>query len=143
MSDGNLVVSAGGVVVRGDQVLLVRVSDAKGRAVWSFPKGRLDQGETAEQAAVREVEEETGWRCRIEKQLASTEYWFQREGRRIRKTVVWFGMSPIALAGLPDGEVEEVLWVAIDVARARLTYESDVALLSQALAGGETKRDVP
>jgi 8-oxo-dGTP pyrophosphatase MutT (NUDIX family) len=115
------------------------VADAKGRAVWSFPKGRLDQGETAAQAAVREVEEETGWRCRIEKQLASTEYWFQREGRRIRKNVFWFGMSPVVLAGLPDGEVDEVLWIAIDAARDRLTYASDVDLLRQAIAEGRNE----
>lgn len=136
MSDAHMVVSAGGVVVRAAEVLLVRVSDAKGRPVWCFPKGRLDDGETAAQAAVREVEEETGWRCRIDKPLASTEYWFQREGRRIRKTVVWFGMSPIEQAGVPDGEVEEVLWVSLDMARDRLTYASDLALLNQALAGG-------
>jgi 8-oxo-dGTP pyrophosphatase MutT (NUDIX family) len=121
-------------------VLLIRVSDIKGRPVWSFPKGRLDAGETPAQAALREVLEETGWCCRIEADLSTTEYWFQREGRRFRKTVVWFKMSALEEAGVPDGEVEEVQWVDREVALGRLTYPSDVALLSQALSQGPSSR---
>lgn len=136
MSESGLVRSAGGVVLRQQEVLLIRVSDIKGRPVWSFPKGRLDAGETAAQAAVREVLEETGWCCRIDADLSTSEYWFQREGRRFRKTVVWFRMSPLEQSGVPDGEVEEVQWVGREQARGLLTYPSDVALLSQALAQG-------
>lgn len=134
MAEVGWVRSAGGVVLRQQDVLLIRVSDIKGRPVWSFPKGRLDAGETSAQAAVREVMEETGWCCRIEADLSTTEYWFQREGRRFRKTVVWFRMIPLECAGVPDGEVEEVEWVEREDALRRLTYPSDVALLSQALA---------
>lgn len=133
MAEGGLVRSAGGVVLREQDVPLVRVSDIKGRPVWSFPKGRLDAGETPAQAALREVLEETGWCCRIEADLSTTEYWFQREGRRYRKTVVWFKMEPLELTGIPDGEVEEVQWVERMEALRRLTYASDAALLSQAL----------
>lgn len=133
MADGGLVRSAGGVVLRQQEVLLIRVSDIKGRPVWSFPKGRLDAGETPAQAAVREVREETGWSCRIDADLSTTEYWFQREGRRFRKTVVWFKMVPLELTGVPDGEVEEVQWVEQTEALRRLTYASDAALLSHAL----------
>ncbi len=133
MAEGGLVRSAGGVVLRQQDVLLIRVSDMKGRPVWSFPKGRLDAGETPAQAALREVLEETGWRCRIDEDLTTTEYWFQREGRRFRKTVVWFKMAPLEQAGVPDGEVEEVQWVERLEALRRLTYASDAALLSQAL----------
>ncbi|MGC3976251.1 MAG: NUDIX hydrolase [Nitrospira sp.] len=133
MADGGLVRSAGGVVLRQQEVLLIRVSDIKGRPVWSFPKGRLDAGETPAQAAVREVREETGWFCRIDADLSTTEYWFQREGRRFRKTVVWFKMEPLELTGVPDGEVEEVQWVEQTEALRRLTYASDAALLSHAL----------
>jgi len=132
MPEAGWVRSAGGVVLRQQEVLLIRVSDIKGRPVWSFPKGRLDPGETPAQAAVREVMEETGWCCRIEADLSTTEYWFQREGRRFRKTVVWFKMTPVERAGVPDGEVEEVAWVEREAAVRRLTYPSDVALLSQA-----------
>ncbi len=133
MAEGGLVRSAGGVVLRQQEVLLIRVSDIKGRPVWSFPKGRLDAGETPAQAAVREVREETGWSCRIDADLSTTEYWFQREGRRFRKTVVWFKMVPLELTGVPDGEVEEVQWVEQTEALRRLTYASDAALLSHAL----------
>jgi diadenosine hexaphosphate hydrolase (ATP-forming) len=134
MSEPGFVRSAGGVVLRHQEVLLIRVSDAKGRAIWSFPKGRLDAGETPAEAALREVLEETGWRCTIEADLSTTEYWFQREGRRFRKTVVWFKMSPIEQAGVPDGEAEDVQWVDHQLAFARLNYPSDAALLAQALA---------
>jgi len=140
MPEGGLVRSAGGVVLRQQDVLLIRVSDIKGRPVWSFPKGRLDAGETPAQAALREVMEETGWYCRIDADLSTTEYWFQREGRRFRKTVVWFKMSPLELSGVPDGEVEEVQWVDLDEAPRRLTYPSDVALLSQALTHDPSSR---
>jgi 8-oxo-dGTP pyrophosphatase MutT (NUDIX family) len=140
MPEGGLVRSAGGVVLRQQDVLLIRVSEIKGRPVWSFPKGRLDAGETPAQAALREVMEETGWYCRIDADLSTTEYWFQREGRRFRKTVVWFKMSPLELSGVPDGEVEEVQWVDLDEAPRRLTYPSDVALLSQALTHDPSSR---
>ena len=140
MPEGGLVRSAGGVVLRQQDVLLIRVSDIKGRPVWSFPKGRLDAGETPAQAALREVMEETGWYCRIDADLSTTEYWFQREGRRFRKTVVWFKMSPLELSGVPDGEVEEVQWVDLGEAPRRLTYPSDVALLSQALTHDPSSR---
>jgi 8-oxo-dGTP pyrophosphatase MutT (NUDIX family) len=136
MSEPGLVRSAGGVVLGPQEVLLIRVSDIKGRPIWSFPKGRLDAGETPAEAALREVLEETGWRCRIEAALSTTEYWFQREGRRFRKTVVWFKMTPIEQAGVPDGEVEDVQWVDRQTAFSRLSYASDVALLSQAMAQG-------
>jgi len=134
MTESGLVRSAGGVVLRDQTVLLIRVSDGKGRPIWSFPKGRLDAGETPAQAAVREVLEETGWHCRIQEELSTTEYWFQREGRRFRKTVVWFKMAPIEQAGVPDGEVEDVQWVDRREALIRLSYASDVTLLSQAIA---------
>lgn len=140
MPEAGWVRSAGGVVLRQQEVLLIRVSDIKGRPVWSFPKGRLDAGETPAQAAVREVREETGWCCRIEAELSTTEYWFQREGRRFRKTVVWFKMTPLERAGVPDGEVEEVEWVEREVALRRLTYPSDVALLSQAFTQEASSR---
>jgi ADP-ribose pyrophosphatase YjhB (NUDIX family) len=71
MPRADFVVSAGGIVLRDQDVLLIRVSDVKGRAVWTFPKGRLNDGETSPNAAVREVEEETGWRCRIDGELVA------------------------------------------------------------------------
>lgn len=128
--------SAGGVVLREGTVLLIRTHDLKGRTVWAFPKGKLDKGETSRQAAVREVEEETGWRCRIETELPKSEYWFQRAGQRVKKTVRWFRMTPVEERGETDGEVDEATWVPIGEALGRLTYDSDRILLQQVSAAG-------
>jgi len=124
--------SAGGLVIRDNTILVIRARDLKGRPVCTFPKGRVDEGETSHQAALREVEEETGWRCRIETELPRSQYWFQREGRRVKKTVRWFRMAPEAHVGQPDAEVDEVAWVPIQEALEDLTYRSDRDLLRQA-----------
>lgn len=124
--------SAGGVVLRDGMVLLIRARDLKGRPVWTFPKGKLDDGEISQQAAVREVEEETGWRCRIETELPKSEYWFQREGQRVKKTVRWFRMTPIERVGEKDNEVDEVAWIPVGEALGRLTYGADRQLLRTA-----------
>lgn len=129
--------SAGGVVLDKGHVLLIRTSDLRGRTVWAFPKGKLDQGETAQQAAVREVEEETGWPCRIECELPRSEYWYQREGRRVKKAVRWYRMAPVGEPGDPDGEVDEVAWVPIDEALGRLTYRADQETLKRVMQAGE------
>jgi ADP-ribose pyrophosphatase YjhB (NUDIX family) len=123
--------SAGGVVLRDGTVLLIRTHNLKGRTIWAFPKGKLDAGETAQQAAVREVAEETGWRCRIEAELPKSEYWFQRAGQRVKKTVRWFRMTPVEEGGEMDGEVDEAAWVPIGEALGRLTYDSNRELLKQ------------
>lgn len=130
--------SAGGVALREGSVLLIRTHDAKGRTVWAFPKGKLNAGETAQQAAIREVEEETGWRCRIETELPKSEYWFQRAGQRVKKTVRWFRMAPVELIGETDGEVDEAAWAPIGEALGRLTYDSDREHLKQVSGAGAT-----
>lgn len=132
--------SAGGVVLREGTVLLIRTRDLRGRTVWTFPKGKLDAGETSQQAAVREVEEETGWRCRIERELPKSEYWFQRAGQRVKKTVRWFLMAPVEEVGGTDGEVEEVAWMPVGEALERLTYESDREQLKRVTARSGSSR---
>jgi len=136
MTQSNFEYSAGGVVLREGSVLLIRTLDAKGRDIWGFPKGKLHAGETAQQAAVREVEEETGWRCRIEAELPNSEYWFQRKGQRVKKTVRWFRMAPVELAGETDGEVDEVAWVPVGEALGRLTHDTDRDHLKQVSGAG-------
>lgn len=128
--------SAGGIVLRDDRVLLIRARDLKGRSIWTFPKGKLNELEKSEQAAVREVEEETGWRCRIEAELPPSRYWFQREGRKIKKTVRWFRMQPLEQVGQHDLEVEEAIWLPISEALDRLTYDADRKLLLSATSAG-------
>jgi ADP-ribose pyrophosphatase YjhB (NUDIX family) len=123
--------SAGGVVIdeRG-QVLLIRARDLRNRAVWTLPKGAFAPGETGTDAALREVREETGYRCEIVRELEPVTYWFQRDGHRIRKTVRWFLMKPIEKAGEHDHEVDEVAWASRDEALARLRYDSDRRLVA-------------
>jgi 8-oxo-dGTP pyrophosphatase MutT (NUDIX family) len=122
--------SAGGVVVddRG-QFLLIRARDLRNRPVWTLPKGTLAPGETSEQAALREVQEETGYLCRVVRALEVVTYWFQRDGERIKKTVSWFLMHPLEKVGDHDHEVDEVAWADRDEALRRLRYDSDRRLL--------------
>jgi 8-oxo-dGTP diphosphatase len=116
--------AAGGVVVRDGQVLVVH----RGRHDdWTFPKGKLEDGESWEQAALREVEEETGVRCELGPPLGSTRYPF-REGT---KEVRWFRMTPLGEPGDRDGEVDELRWLVPAAAAALLTYEHDRGLLAR------------
>lgn len=122
--------SAGGVVIddRG-QFLLIRARDLRNRPVWTLPKGTLAAGETSEQAALREVCEETGYRCEVVRELEAVTYWFQRGGRRIKKTVRWYLMHPLEKVGDHDHEVDEVAWADREEALRRLRYDSDRRLL--------------
>jgi 8-oxo-dGTP pyrophosphatase MutT (NUDIX family) len=130
--------SAGGIVVRyesGTPWLVVgsRRRERDGRT-WTLPKGTPNAGESREETAVREVEEETGLKVRVRDPLDSIEYTFVQSGRRIHKTVHYFLMEPIG-GGLDqhDHEFEEVRWIRFDDAPTILTFETERALV--ALAG--------
>lgn len=126
--------SAGGLVVDQEgRVLLIRARDLRNRPVWTLPKGTLIAGETSADAALREVREETGWRCEVLRELEAVTYWFQRDGARIRKTVRWFLMRPLEKVGEHDHEVDEVKWADREDALARLRYDSDRRLLTVTL----------
>ncbi len=125
------VVSAGAVVLGpGGTVLLVHRPKYDD---WSFPKGKLDRGEHATAAAVREVEEETGVRIRLGVPLADQTYPVRAGLKRVN---YWIGR---ALGDgdvgdyQPNAEIDEVAWFPIDKARRRLTYEFDVDTLGEAL----------
>ncbi|MBI3634946.1 MAG: NUDIX hydrolase [Candidatus Rokubacteria bacterium] len=123
--------SAGGLVIDEEgRVLLIRARDLRNRIVWTLPKGTLMAGETNAAAALREVREETGYRCEVVRELVSVTYWFQRGGGRVKKTVHWFLMRPLEKEGDHDHEVDEVLWTTRDDALARLRYDSDRNLLT-------------
>jgi ADP-ribose pyrophosphatase YjhB (NUDIX family) len=125
-------VSAGGVVLGPEGLLLVKVQNLEGRIHWTFPKGHLEPGETAEQAAVREVLEETGWRCRITGSLGTVQYQFRRTGTLVQKTVHWFRMAPEALEGHPDpDEILEARWARPEEARPILSYKSDLDIMTR------------
>jgi len=122
--------SAGGVVSKRGKVLLVKVQNLEGKKVWTFPKGHLEEGESALQAALREVEEETGWRCRKLRALLIARYNFSRNGRPVAKRVRWYWLKPIKKVGEPDAdEVLKTRWATPAKAAERLSYPSDFKLL--------------
>ncbi len=119
--------AAGGIVFRrrsdGEEILVVH---RPAYDDWTFPKGKLEPGESEQEAAVREVEEETGLVCRLDRELPSTSY---RDGRGRPKTVQYWLMTPIGGRLGAANEVDEVRFVSLDAARALLTYERDVGLV--------------
>lgn len=130
--------SAGGVVRDAQgRFLVVETTDLKGNAVWTFPKGLLERGERSRGAALREVKEETGYRCRIVGELPKAEYWFRHGGQLVKKTVRWFLMEPVEQVGSHEWEVRSVAWLPPEEALERLTYASDRDLVRAAL--GEPK----
>jgi 8-oxo-dGTP pyrophosphatase MutT (NUDIX family) len=101
--------------------------------LWSLPKGHLEEGETAEAAAVREVEEETGIRGRVLASLGTIDYWFVADDRRVHKTVHHYLLE--ASGGEltdTDVEVDEVAWVPIGELGARLAYAGERRLAETA-----------
>ena len=94
--------SAGGVVVRGDEVVVIVPTRraANGSQVLALPKGHVDPGETALEAAVREVREETGIVAEVVCELGESRYWYRRDGRTV--VVVAHGNSLRALCALID-----------------------------------------
>jgi 8-oxo-dGTP pyrophosphatase MutT (NUDIX family) len=107
--------------------------DRRGRLLWSLPKGHIEVGETAEQAAVREVEEETGIIGRVVAPLGTIDFWFVAEDRRVHKTVHHFLLR--ALGGElcdDDIEVAEVAWVPLGELESRLAYADERRLIRRA-----------
>lgn len=100
---------------------------------WVLPKGTPLEGESSEQAAVREVAEETGVRGRILSEVGSIHYWFSRHGTRYSKDVLYYLM--VAESGdvtLHDHEYAEARWFPFGEATRLLTYPNEVALLTKA-----------
>ena len=106
--------------------------NSQGALMWSLPKGHLEQGESLEAAAIREVTEETGITGRVLAPLGVIDFYFTAEGRRVHKTVHHYLL--IAEGGElnnDDAEVEEVAWVPLDELPERLAYADERRLLAR------------
>jgi 8-oxo-dGTP diphosphatase len=131
--------AAGGVVFRrgpqGPEVVVGEQRDRVTRArTQRLPKGKVDPEETLEQAALREVLEETGFAARIVAPLGCVDYTYRDAGGEVAKAVHFFLMEWQPGPAAPtDGELERIAWLSPDEARATLTYETERKVLERAI----------
>jgi 8-oxo-dGTP pyrophosphatase MutT (NUDIX family) len=128
--------SAGGLVLdRSNQqfrAALIARHDRRGRLIWSLPKGHVEPGESAQEAAIREVREETGIESSVLAPLGTIDFWFMADDKRIHKTVHHFILD--AHGGElsdEDREVFEVAWVPLDEVAAKLAYSDERKLMAK------------
>ncbi len=117
------------------QVVVIGRLSRRGTLEWCLPKGHLEAGETAEQAAVREVAEETGIQTRVLGPLGSIDYWFVVDDRRIHKVVHHYLMEAtggqLSVDGDPDAEAVEAVWVPVEELGARLAFANERRLVAE------------
>jgi 8-oxo-dGTP diphosphatase len=136
-SPTDVVQAAGGLLVRRrDGVLEIAVVHRPLHHDWSFPKGKLEPGETFELAARREVLEETGMACRLVRFIGHTEY-VDRKGRP--KAVAYWIMAPEAGAFRPNAEVDELRWLTLAGATQLLSYPRDRELVAVLMAADQVE----
>ena len=129
--------SAGGVVVRDGRCIVIvptrRAAD--GSKVLALPKGHPDASESAADAALREVREETGVEATLVEKLGDIRYWYMRAGRRISKVVSFFLLDYVS-GELEDHdhEVEHAEWIALEDAARSLTYKGERDMAAAALS---------
>lgn len=131
-------VSAGGLVIdlSGTQGLLIGRIDqkdsARTRLLWSLPKGHIEIGETPEEAALREVMEETGIESQISRSLGIIDFWFMAGGKRIHKTVHHYLFREVGGLLAPQvTEVDEVAWFPLHEIIDRLAYPDEKKLIAR------------
>jgi mutator protein MutT len=130
-------------VLRGEQVVVIvptrRAPD--GSRVLALPKGHIDPGETALQAAEREVREETGIVVELVHDLGELRYWYRRDGRTIPKSVAFYLFNYLSGDTTDhDDEVEEVRWIGLREAQAALSHTGEREMIARALAYLEEDR---
>lgn len=131
-------ISAGGLVIdsTGTKGLLIGRRDLKDqsreRLLWSLPKGHIEEGETPEQAAVREVQEETGIQSEIAKELGVINFWFMAGGNRIHKTVHHYLFRETGGKLAPQlTEVDDVGWFPLNEIVDLLAYPDEKKLIAK------------
>ena len=122
--------AAGGIVhrARADGTEEVAIIHRPKYGDWTLPKGKLEPGESDEDGALREVEEETGYKCEIGETLGQVSY-KDRHGRP--KVVVYFSMRPVSGEFAPNDEVDELRWLPVGDATEQLDYAHDRRLVSR------------
>lgn len=132
--------SAGGIVVALNEgeahAAVIARRNRAGRLEWCLPKGHLEGQETPEEAAVREIAEETGINGLVVRPLGTIEYWFNGDDRRVHKVVHHFLLratgGELTVDGDPDGEAEDVAWVRVADLGERLAYPNERRLAAAA-----------
>ena len=131
-------VSAGGLVIdsTGTKGLLIGRRDLKDqtreRLLWSLPKGHIEEGETPEQAAIREVQEETGIESEIARELGVIDFWFMACGNRIHKTVHHYLFKEVGGSLAPQiTEVDDVGWFPLGEIIELLAYPDEKKLIAK------------
>lgn len=129
-------ISAGAVVFDFINALpQIVIYSRKNATQWCLPKGKIEQNETAEQAALREVQEETGLRGKIIEHIDDIYYQYQDEKRKllVEKTVHFFLMKKEAeISKQYDPEVESLTWLSIEQALEKLSFESERMVVRKA-----------
>jgi 8-oxo-dGTP pyrophosphatase MutT (NUDIX family) len=128
--------SAGGLVLNLNHpdrpAALIGRYDRKNRLNWSLPKGHIEKGETREQAAKREVLEETGILGEVIAPLGTIRFWFSATDKRIQKTVHHFLLLAETFElNADDPEIDEVAWVPFLDLKNRLRYDDEIKLLTK------------
>jgi 8-oxo-dGTP pyrophosphatase MutT (NUDIX family) len=127
--------SGGAVIDLRDGAPFVAMIATRGRTRWGLPKGAVSPGETSEQAALREVQEETGLDAEIVARLDTIEYFFRAGDTLIKKSVDFYLMHYVGGTMTPQlSEVDDVEWVPLPEAIQRASFDSEKKLLSSALA---------
>jgi 8-oxo-dGTP pyrophosphatase MutT (NUDIX family) len=136
-ADGVVELSAGGAVVRDREVIVVVPvkRDARGRRVLVLPKGHLDEGETEEAAAIREVAEETGVIAELIEKLGDVEYTYERRGRPRNKRVGFY-LFEYRSGSLEDHDhqIEGARWMPLVEAARELSYPGEREIMRRALS---------
>ena len=131
-------VSAGGLVIdfSGTKGLLIGRYDQKDasreRILWSLPKGHIEAGETPEEAAIREVAEETGITSEISRELGVIDFWFMAGGKRIHKTVHHYLFKEVSGVLTPqESEVDEARWFPLEEIVSLLAFPDEKKLIAR------------